>query len=192
MTVLRCTAKLLKRFKQPAKLPEPEPQANPLGEWYADMDVWNRKPYVVMLNAATGAMLVLNGNATGLRVLHERALVQFASLCEHFGIHGPLVDAELHGFDAGFSFGKTADRSLLSSLNQRKFSAWLGFEHQGHSLAEAALHDWEHGLFQHPALGRNVRHNMEYHRPLELLRARLIPEEKILMPCIPPASGRTH
>ena len=63
MTVLRCTAKLLKRFKQPAKLPEPEPQANPLGEWYADMDFWNRKPYVVMLNAATGAMLVLNGNA---------------------------------------------------------------------------------------------------------------------------------
>lgn len=40
MTVLRCTAKLLKRLKQPARPPEPEPQANPLGEWYADLDFW--------------------------------------------------------------------------------------------------------------------------------------------------------
>ena len=72
MTVLRCTAKLLKRLKQPAKPPEPAPQANPLGEWYADIGFWNRKPFVVMLNGTTGAVLVLNGNAAGLRILHER------------------------------------------------------------------------------------------------------------------------
>ena len=149
MTVLRCTAKLLKRLKQPAHPPEPEPQDNPLGEWYADIDFWNRKPYVVMLNAATGAMLVLNGNATGLRVLHERALVQFASLCEHFGIHGPRVDAELHGFDGGFNFGKATDRSLISSTSQRKHSAWVGFEHALDSLVNTAQREWENGLFQH-------------------------------------------
>ena len=57
MTVLRCTAKLLKRLKLPAKPAEPVAQDNPLGEWYADIDFWNRKPYVVMLNAATGAVL---------------------------------------------------------------------------------------------------------------------------------------
>lgn len=40
MTVLRCTAKLLKRLKQPTKPDEPARQGNPLGEWYADMYFW--------------------------------------------------------------------------------------------------------------------------------------------------------
>jgi hypothetical protein len=172
MTVLRCTAKLLKRLRQPAKLPEPAPQPNPLGEWYADIDVWNRKPFVVMLNGATGAVLVLNGSAAMLRVLHERAFLQFGSLCEHYGIRGPGVAAELEGFAAGFTFANTRDRSLLASISQRKVGAWLGFEHNGYSLVDVARVDWK-GLFQHPALGRNTRFNMEYHRPLDLLRERL-------------------
>lgn len=114
MTVLRCTAKLLKRLKQPAKPPESEPQSNPLGEWYADIDSWQRQPFVAMLNVATGLVLVLEGNAAGLRRLNERALLQFATLCEHFGLHGAGVDAELHGFDAGFAFAVTHDRSVVS------------------------------------------------------------------------------
>lgn len=179
MTVLRCTAKLLKRLKQPARPPEPEPQANPLGEWYADLDFWHRKPFVVMLNGATGAVLTLNGNAEGLRRLEERALLQFASICEHFGVHGAAVDAELQGFDAGFAFGKTGDRSLLGTLNERKVAAWMQFEHNGRSLAESAVREWT-GLFKHPALGRNTRHDMEYHRPVDLVRERLMPSADIL------------
>lgn len=123
MTVLRCTAKLLKRLKQPAKPPEPAPQANPLGEWYADIDFWHRQPFVVMLNAATGAMLMLHGNAASLRQLHERALLQFAAICEVVGLQGAGVDAELHGFDAGFAFGATRDRSLLASSTSARSSA---------------------------------------------------------------------
>lgn len=191
MTVLRCTARLLKRLKLPAKPPEPEPQANPLGEWYADIDFWNRKPFVVMLNAATGATLMLNGNAAGLRVLHERALLQFGSMCGHFGIHGPLLDAELDGFAAGFSFAATRDRSLLASINQRKEVAWTRFEYDDRSLVEAALSEWE-GLFKHPGLGRNTRHNMDYHRPLDLLRQRLLPAAQIIpFPSTRPA-GSSH
>lgn len=75
MTVLRCTAKLLKRLKQPVKPPEPEPQINPLGEWYADIDSWQRQPFVVMLNVVTGLVLVLPGNASGLWRLNEHALL---------------------------------------------------------------------------------------------------------------------
>lgn len=189
MTVLRCTAKLLKRLKQPAKLPEPEPQANPLGEWYADLDFWQRKPFVVMLNAATGAVLMLNGNAQGLRQLQERALLQFASLCEHFGIQGPGVEAELRGFHAGFTYGKTRDRSLLGSLNERKFGAWLQFEHHDQSLVEGALHEWT-GLFRHPALGRDTHYNMDYHQPLDLVRQRLLPAAEILPFPVPTPSTR--
>ena len=58
------------------------------------------------------------------------------------------------------------------SINQRKYGAWMGFEHNGYSLVDVARLDWD-GLFQHPALGRNTVHNMEYHRPLDLLRQRL-------------------
>ncbi len=179
MTILRCTAKLLKRLKQPVKPPEPTPQANPLGEWYADIDSWRRQPFVVMLNAATGAVLVLPGDAAGLRRMHERALLQFASLSEHYGLRGAGVDAELHGFDAGFAFAATRDRGLLASLNQRKFGIWMGFEHNGYSLFESAALDWQ-GLFQHPALGRDPRHNSEYHQPLDLLRQRLLPATDII------------
>lgn len=174
MTVLRCTAKLLKRLKQPAKPPEPAPQSNPLGEWYADIDVWRRQPFVVMLNAATGALLVLPGNAEGLRRLQERALLQFAMLCEHFEISGAGLDAELHGFHAGFAYAATRDRSLLSTMNQRKFGVWMGFEHGNLSLPDAAALEWE-GLFQHKSIPRDPRYKMDYHRPLDLVRQRLMP-----------------
>ncbi len=179
MTVLRCTAKLLKRLKQPAKPAEPLSQDNPLGEWYADLEVWRRQPFMVMLNAATGATLVLPADAANLRRLHERALLQFASLCEQFGLRGPGVDAELHGFDAGFACATTRDRSLLSSLNQRKFEISMQFEHNQMQMAEAAASEWT-GLFKHPALGRNKSRAMEYHQPLDLLRQRLMPAADIL------------
>lgn len=150
MTVLRCTAKLLKRLKRPVKPPAPETHANPLGEWYADLDVWRRQPLVVMLNAATGVVLMLPGNADNLRCLHEHALLRFSALCEHFDLHGPGVQAELYGFQAGFTFAATRDRSLLSSLNQRKFDMWIRLEHRGDTLMENAALEWE-GLFKHSA-----------------------------------------
>lgn len=190
MTVLRCTAKLLKRLKQPAKPSEPAPQSNPLGEWYADVDFWHGKPFVVMLNVATGLLLVLNGNAAGLRQLHERAFLQFASLCEHFGLRGPGVEAELRGFESGFTFAPTRDRSVLSSLNQRKTGAWMGFEWNDRSLVEEAAKEWE-GLYQHPALGRNTQYNMEYHKPLDLARQRL-GASATGVPFLHPSGARLH
>lgn len=77
-------------------------------------------------------------------------------------------------FDAGFTFANTCDRSLLSTLNQRKYGVWLELKHDTRSLHEAAAREWN-GLFQHPALGRCAVHDMEYHRPLDLLRHHLMP-----------------
>ena len=70
MTILRCSQKLLKRLKQPAKLPEPAPHDNPLGEWCADIGFIDREPFVLMMNAATGLVLVLPGHAEFLKRLH--------------------------------------------------------------------------------------------------------------------------
>jgi hypothetical protein len=173
MTVLRCTAKLLKRLKQPGKLSWPSPQINPLGEWYAAIDFWRRQPFAMMLNCSTGATLVLTADASGLRLLQERALLQFAFLSEHYGLRGPGVDAELHGFHAGFTFAATRDRSLLSSINQRKSGVWNEQEQADHSLANSAAAEWL-GLFKHQSLSRDERFNSDYHRPLDLLRQHLM------------------
>ena len=55
----------------------------------------------------------------------------------------------------------------------------MDLEHGDRTLTEAAAQDWD-GLFKHPALGRNRLHNMDYHRPLDLLRQRLMPSAEIL------------
>lgn len=179
MTLLRCSQKLLKRLHQPAKPPEPPPQDNPLGEWYADIDSWRRQPFVVMLNAATGAVLVPPARAADLRRLNDHACMQLLTLLDHYGIRGALADAEAEAMDAGFTFAATRDRSLLGSLNERKFGVWMQFEHNDLPPAVAAQREWE-GLFRHPALGRNARFNMEYHKPLDLVRKRLAPSAKII------------
>lgn len=170
MTVLRCTAKLLKRLKQPLKPPEPAAQTNPLGEWYADLDVCQRRPYVVMMNRATGVVLFLGGYAADMRALNESAFLQFASLCERLGLRGAGVDAELHGFDEGFAFAATRDRHLLGSMNERKFTARYALA-GGESMDNMALREWM-GLFHHPDVP-GVKGRYDYRRPFDLARARL-------------------
>jgi hypothetical protein len=173
MTVLRCSAKLLKRLKLPTSLPEPLPQANPLGEWYADIDFWHRRPFVVMLNASTGAVLMLNGNAQGCARCRSARFCNLLPCASSSAFAVLMVDAELHGFHAGFAFGKTRDRSLIASIDQRKFGAWMGFEWNETALIDEAVKQWRDGLFRHPALGRNSRFNSPYHDTLDLIRQRL-------------------
>src|SRR5690606_33733135 len=101
MIHVRATAKLLKRLRLPAKLPEPEgASSNPLGEWYADIDFIDREPFVLLLNAATGVGMVVPGRAAELRRLHEHAHDQIGKLFRHFGLSGPLVDAEIAAWSA--------------------------------------------------------------------------------------------
>lgn len=94
MTVLRCTATLLQRMCYPPKPDEPEPHRNPLGEWYADLLVWKRHPNVVLLNAATGVVMVLPGRAADLVCLSFHAQLHFELLCHQFELRGKGVEAE--------------------------------------------------------------------------------------------------
>ncbi|MEQ1438293.1 hypothetical protein AAG565_02920 [Fontimonas sp. SYSU GA230001] len=177
MTVLRCTAKLLKRLRQPAKLPEPPAADNPLGEWYADIDFIDREPFALLLNAATGATLVLPARAADLRDLHVHAGQQLFKLFAHFGLDPqlPLVGAELRAWEAPPTCANTRDRSLLGSLNRLRFEAWHHFAYRNRSLPEAAAQQWD-GLFRHPSLvqdGRRYGHHA-WQRPVDLVRARLL------------------
>jgi hypothetical protein len=181
MPVLRCTAKLLKRLRQPAKPPEPPPANNPLGEWYADIDFIDREPFVVMLNATTGAGMVLPGRAEDLRCLHLHAGQQLFKLLMHYGfdLDQPRVGAELLAWDEAPSFACTQDRSLLGTLRRVKDEAWFHFAYRDRSLPDAAAHQWE-GLFTHPSLPRNPRIRGNSHTPLDLVRARLLPAADVV------------
>jgi hypothetical protein len=195
MTVLRCTAKLLKRLRQPAKLPEPAPPANPLGEWYADLDFIDREPFVLALNVATGAGLVLPGRAAWLRQLHEHAADQLKVLFRHYGIDDTLPGpaAEVAAWSAFPALAKTADRSVLGSLNQFKDAAWHHFAFENRSLPEAAARQWE-GLYRHPSFakpGRRYGYD-DWERPLDLVVKRLVPGAVVLrveMPAVPAPTG---
>ncbi|WP_179460345.1 hypothetical protein [Stenotrophomonas sp. JAI102] len=176
MTVLRCTASLLKRMKYPAKPEEPEPQRNPLGEWYADLLIWKRHPLVVLMNADTGVVMVLPGLAADLVRLSLHAQLHFEVLCNQFDLQGKAVEAEIRGFKGGFYCGATRDRSLVGSLKERKLDLADTFDHGTKSKFDAAAHCWE-GLFlpskhsSHPPSGPH-----DYKTPLALARERLMPQ----------------
>src|SRR5690606_18082623 len=138
----------------------------------------DREPFVLLLNAATGAGMVLPGRAADLRSLHVHAGQQFSKLLLHYGFDpgSPLCAAELAGWNAAPVFAATADRSLLGSMNGFKDDAWHHFAYTNRSLPEAAARQWE-GLFRHPSLARaGKRYDYTaWQRPLELVAARLLP-----------------
>lgn len=173
MTILHCSQKLLKRLRQPANLPAPAPSTNPLGEWYADIDFIDRQPFVVVMNAATGLVLVLPGHAEFLKRLHLCAGEQLAALLQACGIEGPLAHAELDAWQQPATYARTRDRSMVASINRRKADAWMHFAYGGRSAFEVAL--WMLDTpFSRKDLGK------DFHRASDLLRARLLPSAKIL------------
>ncbi len=193
MMLIRATAKLRKRLRLPAKLPEPvAPPPNPLGEWYADIDFIDREPFVLLLNAATGAGLVLPGRVDDLRALHIHAGQQFFKLLLHYGLDldSPLCSAELLAWESPPAYAMARDRSLLGSLRQFKDHAWHHFAYRNRSLPEAAAGQWE-GFFRHPSMvadGARYDHRA-WEKPLDLVRARLIPDGSMVTAA---TSSRLH
>lgn len=174
MTVLRCSQKLLKRLRQPARPAEPPPHDNPLGEWAADIDFIDRQPFVLMMNAATGLVLILPGRAEFLKRLHLCAADQLAPLLAACGIGGPLAEAEVDAWQQQpATYARNSNRSLVASMNQRKHDAWAQFAYNRLSAFEVALRMLE-TPFTRKDLGR------DYHTAPELLRVQLLPSARIL------------
>lgn len=148
MITLRCTEKLLKRFKQPKPV-EAAPCTNPLGEWYGAIDSYDREPFLLMLNAQTGITLVLPARANQLKEINFYAAVQLALLFEHYGIQSPLAEAELLAWQQPIQFAKTQSRSLLTSMNRLRDDTWDDFEHHDLTYNESAARQWL-GLFKKP------------------------------------------
>ncbi len=177
MTTLHCSKKLLKRLRQPPKLPEPPPGDNPLGEWCADIDFIDRNPYVVLMNAATGTVLVLPGLAADLKQLHVMAAQQLSALLEACGIDGPFAQAEIDALSQPFVLAHNSNRSLIASMNQRKFMIWSQFAHNGLTAFEVALRELE-TPFSRKDLPGDGRFGFNF--AADLLRRHLRPAAKIL------------
>ncbi|MDQ6645800.1 MAG: hypothetical protein M3Y93_01015 [Pseudomonadota bacterium] len=173
MTVIRCSQKLLKRLRPPPAPDEPVPADNPLGEWCADIDFIDRQPFVLLMNAATGAVLVMPGRAADLKRLHVTAAEQLRFLFAACGLGGALAEAELDAWRLPPVFTRNGNRSLIASMNQRKYEAWLQLAHNRLTAFEVALRMLE-TLFSRKDLGR------DFHFAADLLRARLLPSAKII------------
>ena len=172
LTVIRCSQKLLERLRPPTTV-EPVPADKPLGEWCADIDFIDRHPFVLLMNAATGVVLVVPGRAADLKRLHEMAVEQLRFLFAACGIGGALAEAELDAWRLPPAFTRNGNRSLVSSMNQRKYEAWSQFAHNGLTAFEVALQMLE-TPFSRKDLGR------DFHFAADLLRTRLMPPAKII------------
>lgn len=178
MTTLHCSQKLLKRLRlDPRKLPEPPPSDNPLGAWCADIDFIDRQPFVLLMNAATGVLLVAPGKAADLKQLHAKAAAQLDWVLERCGIGGPLARAELDALQQPFAYARNSDRGLVASMNHRKFEAWLQFAHHTNNTYDVAAR-----LLETPFSRKDLPGGGRYgfHHAPDLLRAKLLPSAKIL------------
>jgi len=173
LITVHSSQKLLKRLRVPSAPAEPASSDNPLGEWCADIDFIDRQPFVLLMNAATGAVLVVPGRAADLKRLHEMAAGQLRLLFTACGIGGALAEGELDAWRLPPTFARNGNRSLVSSMNQRKYEAWLQFAHGRMTAFEVALRMLE-TPFSRKDLGRN------FHFAADLLRTILMPSAKII------------
>jgi hypothetical protein len=118
-------------------------------------------------------MTVVRCSQKLLKRLHEMAAEQLAGLLEVCGIAGTLADAEIDAWRQPPVFTRNSNRSLVASMNQRKYEAWAQFAYRQQTAFEVALHMLE-TLFSRKDLGR------DFHLAADLLRARLQPSATII------------
>ena len=118
MYTLHCTKKLLDRIK-PAMSTTAAPPTTALGNWYATAIFW--KPQVALfVNERTLLPVVMPlAPAATLAARFPAALV---TVLQAHGIDAPIIEAEIAAM-ADVSLAKTANRSVLGTMNEFSFMA---------------------------------------------------------------------
>ena len=123
MATVRCTAKLLKRLGlgNPGEPPAPD---NALGEWYADRVVTRTGPYLLLLRERSRLPVLLS--ARDLHSFERRFLQTLPEVLRDIGVPAHQIDREITLMQPLY-YGKTANRSVLGTLNDFGFLAkyWL-------------------------------------------------------------------
>jgi hypothetical protein len=123
MATLRCTAKLLKRIgvSNPG---EPPASQNALGDWYANILFTRSGHYLLLLSERSRLPVLLS--ARNLSSFESRFLQTLPEILGEIGVPSHQIDRELTSMQPIY-YGKTADRSVLGTLNDFGFLAkhWL-------------------------------------------------------------------
>jgi len=119
MTALRCTAKLLKRLaiSSPG---DPPPPANALGDWYANIFFTRTGNYVLLVSERSRLPVLLS--ARDLPSLPTRFIQALTDLLADLDVPKHQIDRET-GAMKPLYYGKTANRSVLGTLNDNVFLA---------------------------------------------------------------------
>ena len=113
MATLRCTAKLLKRLKE-RPVAAPTPPDNRLGDWYANvLNIGHNRLVLVTSERSLLSVVVPIKDSSKLR---ERIRERVHRLLYTLGVPPDLAAVEVRGMDR-MPFAKTADRSVLASMN---------------------------------------------------------------------------
>ena len=121
---LRCTAKLLKRLKE-KPVADPSLSENRLGDWYANvLNIGYNRLVLVTSERSLLSLVVPIKDSDGLR---ERVRERAHALLFDLGIPPALAAAEVRGMER-MPFAKTANRSVLASMNDFTFHAKVAFE----------------------------------------------------------------
>jgi hypothetical protein len=123
---------------------------------------------VLLMNAVTGALLMLPGRAADLKRLHELAAAQLTLFVRALCIQSEAAGAELGAWQEMPRFTRNSNRSLVTSMNLRKHETWLHLVSRDRTPFEVALQALE-SPFSRKDLGR------DFHFAADLLRASLLP-----------------
>ena len=121
---LRCTAKLLRRLNE-KPTGNPQPTENRLGDWYANVLNIGYNRLVLVTNERSLLCLVVPIKDSAR--LRERIRERAHALLHDLGIPADLAAAEVRGMER-MPFAKTANRSVLASMNDFAFHARGFFE----------------------------------------------------------------
>jgi hypothetical protein len=119
MTALRCTAKLLKRLRI-SNPGEPPPPENALGDWYANILFTRAGHYVLLVSERSRLPVLLT--ARDLSSLPTRFVQTLTDLLADVDVPKHQIDREVAAMPPLF-YGKTANRSVLGTLNDNVFLA---------------------------------------------------------------------
>jgi hypothetical protein len=143
MATLRCTAKLRKRLgvTDPGSSPAPR---NALGDWYANI-LYTRSGHFVLLASERSRLPVLL-TARDLSSFPGRFLQTLSELLADLDVPTHQIEREIESMQPLY-FGKTANRSVLGTLNDHAFLAkeWL-------ALGDLSTYDVMLRLAQAPCL----------------------------------------
>ena len=126
MFSVHATRKLLDRVKQPVAPPVSEP-ATALGNWYATALFW--KPQVALLVNERTLFPLLMPLAPAVTLL-ERFPGSLRQALAALGVASRFIESEIGAMTDG-RYAKTADRSVVGSMNEFGYLAKVYRDHRG-------------------------------------------------------------